>query len=156
MNIKKIVLGTCSIVILALLTALAWGFIGSRLVLESRDLGRISLGVNTAVWLPLPVYCISVVAMWHKYRERIDTENAQPLQKPYSLGINLVLQCVTMILLGQPVSDNGQASTASMIALIMVIILGGLSLALALCVGRPISGKTRLPFTSGSCKNTDY
>ena len=143
---KKYILGASITVGGALLCVGVWQLTVMAFVLEGLTRDRIGLALIMAACVPWVIYTINTVIQKMTNSGRIDGNHYQPLLRPWSLGVNLVVQSVVMVLWGIPTQDQGQAAIAFVCATILAIMMGALSLAGALILGRPVPGVTRIPF----------
>lgn len=131
----------------ALASMVLWNLCSLSFELEGTVRDRLGLGVNFAVLLPLAAYLASVLYTHLTYKKRLDSNGYQPLaRRPVALGVNAVLQIAAMALIGFPTQSNGQAASAFTAAVSFVVLTGFLSLSAALILGRPVGGRTYLPF----------
>lgn len=143
---KNLISGLAITAVGAALTVVLWVVLSVAFEAEQSALNRIAGAVNTAAWIPMIVYLITGLIQIVRFRGRVDQESYQPLKKPVSVMVVFIVQAVVIGLLGRPASDMGQASLAFVCGLLLTLLLGLLAMAAALIWGRPIIGRTKLPF----------
>lgn len=131
----------------AVLTVVLWHVLGLAFELEGLTRDRIGLAVVAASLAPLAVYIGAVIYACCRYNKRLDANSYQPFHRfPVGSVVNAAVQVLIMWVLGMPTQSVGQATAAFTAAVIAVVLLGAVSLGTALICGRPVGGKTCLPF----------
>lgn len=143
---KKLI-GISITLLSALASMILWNVFSLSFELEGTARDKLGLGVNFAVLLPLAAYLASALHTHFCYKKRLDSNGYQPLaRKPVALCVNAVLQIAAMALIGFPTQSHGQSAAAFTAAVCFVVLTGLLSLSAALILGRPVGGRTYLPF----------
>lgn len=131
----------------AALMMLLWVILSMVFEVEQSALDRIGRAINIAVWVPMVGYLVVTVFEMIRFRKRFDQQSFQPLKKPFALMVAFIVQVVIFVVFGRPDSNRGQASIAFVSAMLFVLIFSVLTFGAALICGRPIPGRTELPFS---------
>lgn len=132
----------------AALIMLLWVILSMAFEIEQSALDRITGAVNTAAWGPMTGYVITALLEMLKFRKRFDQQSFQPLRKPFTLMVTFIVQVVIFVVFGRPDSSRGQASIAFVSAMVIVLVTSVITFSAAMIWGRPIIGRTELPFSN--------